>query len=234
MPDQKKYKHVFFDLDETLWDFKRNSVETIRDLMSLYQLENVHSIDGNLFIDRYHLHNEYYWDLYRKGQISRQDLRWTRWQKTLEEFSVKDEGLTKTLSEKYLELLSFKKNLLADAMETLTYLKSKYSLHIITNGFEEVQLRKIEVSGIGHYFIHIITSERAGYQKPNKEIFLFAFDLTGATVHDSIFIGDSIEADINGAKAVGMDYIYFNPARVAHQETVSEEIDELRKLTEIL
>ena len=130
----------------------------------------------------------------------------------------------------YLQILPTKKNLFVDALDLLEYLKPKYSLHIITNGFEEVQAQKIESSGLARFFTHIITSERAGSQKPQREIFLYAFDISGGTVHNSIFIGDSLEADIAGAQSVGMDHVLFNPENIPHTEKVMLEITSLSEL----
>lgn len=224
-----QYRHIFFDLDETLWDFKRNSLETIHDLITTHQLDQL-GVERTFFIQRYHHHNEYFWDLYRKGKISREELRTVRWKTTLGEFDIHDETFVKNLSEEYLQILPSKKNLFADARDLLDYLKPKYSLHIITNGFEEVQLQKIQATEIASYFTHIITSERAGSQKPQREIFLYALDLTGGSVRDSLFIGDSIEADIAGAKSVGMDHVLFNPEKIPHNENVMLEIRELSEL----
>ncbi len=233
MSNNKKYRHVFFDLDETLWDFKRNSLETIHDLIEQHQLEE-RGIEKENFVRRYHYHNDIYWDLYRKGEISREELRTVRWKTTLGEFEIDDAVLVKNLSEQYLQLLPNKKNLYSDTIEILDYLKPKYSVHIITNGFEEVQLQKIITSGIAPYVAHIITSERAGTQKPNREIFLYALAISNAVVAESIFIGDSIEADINGAKVIGMDHVLFNPERIPHNEKLQYEISSLTELKKIL
>jgi putative hydrolase of the HAD superfamily len=227
------YRHLFFDLDETLWDFKRNSYETLHELLGDHSLTPL-GVERAFFIERYHYHNDYYWDLFRKGKISRDELRSGRWKKTLSEFNISDDSLAQKLSEQYLHRLPWKKNLFADTLRVLDYLKARYTLHIITNGFEEVQYRKIETSGLAKYFTHVITSERAGSQKPQREIFLFAFDLTGATVRNSLFIGDSIEADIHGAKAIGMDHILFNPEKKLHAENIGKEISSLSELLTLL
>ena len=229
----KRYKHVFFDLDETLWDFRRNSVETLHDLFGLYHLSGF-GMDENQFIERYHHHNEIYWGQFRRGEISRTELRVIRFKTTLKEFELTDEALIKKMSENYLQILPSKKNLYEGTIDVLEYLKPKYSLHIITNGFEEVQQEKIKVSGLVPYFKYIITSERAGSLKPNREIFLYALDIANASVADSIFIGDSIEADMRGAIGVGMDCVLFNPEQMDHRENVAFEIRDLAELKKIL
>ncbi|MEP7128736.1 MAG: YjjG family noncanonical pyrimidine nucleotidase [Chitinophagales bacterium] len=225
----KQYKHVFFDLDETLWDFKTNSHETLSEVFGIYHLEE-RGITADAFYRHYYHHNNIYWDLFRKGAIGREDLRLIRFIKTLSEFNVTDEVLAKNLSASYLQILPTKTRLHDDAIDVLTYLKKKYSLHIITNGFEEVQFLKMRHSGLVSYFKYVITSEMAGSQKPNREIFKYAFDMTNASAIDSIFIGDSIEADIHGAKSVGMDHVLFNPEKLAHNEMVMHEIAALNEL----
>lgn len=229
----KKYRHIFFDLDETLWDFKRNSRETLSELYDRFSLHR-HQPDKNYFLERYHFHNEIFWDQYRKGQINRETLRMIRFQTTLKEFKVNDDELAKTLSVTYLEMLPDKKNLFDGVMEVLEYLHQKYSLHIITNGFEEVQLKKMKNSGIENYFQYVVTSERAGSQKPNREIFRYAMEITNASLLNSIFVGDSIEADMTGAKSVGMDHVYFNPEKIKHSENLQHEIHHLKELLHLL
>lgn len=229
----KLYKHIFFDLDETLWDFKTNSYDTILEVFEMYRLEGL-GLKSDAFYARYCVHNTYYWELFRNGTIHREELRIIRFIKTLQEFNVTDEVLAKGLSESYLKILPTKTRLHRDAVDVLKYLKQKYSLHIITNGFEEVQFMKLQYSGIIDFFRYIITSEMAGSQKPNRAIFKYAFDKANATALDSIFIGDSIEADIHGAKAVGMDHVLFNPEKTLHHETVMYEITSLAELKRIL
>jgi putative hydrolase of the HAD superfamily len=228
-----KYQHIFFDLDETLWDFKRNSLETLNELFDQHRFTE-RGIEKNNFIERYHHHNNIHWDLFRKGKINREQLRTVRWKNTLSEFSIADEVLTKNLSDQYLQLLPLKKNLLDDAINVLEYLKPKYSLHIITNGFEEVQMKKMETTGLASYFTHLITSERACSAKPNREIFMYAFQVTSATAHNSIIIGDSIEADMEGAKRMGMDHVFFNPEKNKHAEIMTHEVQSLLELKKIL
>ncbi|HAP00738.1 MAG TPA: noncanonical pyrimidine nucleotidase, YjjG family [Bacteroidetes bacterium] len=228
-----KYQHIFFDLDHTLWDFETNSFHSLQDLFKMFSLADFVP-DEKTFIDRYHFHNDIYWDQFRKGEITREVLRAVRFRTTLAEFGIVNEELVKQLSVSYLEILPTKTFLFHDTIDVLEYLKKKYSLHIITNGFEEVQFKKIRNTDIEKYFHHIITSEAAGSQKPEAAIFKYAMQLTNASVLKSIFIGDSIEADINGAKAVGMDYAYYNPKKTPHEEKLMKEIFSLSELKEFL
>ncbi len=229
-----KYKHVFFDLDHTLWDFESNSHETLLDLFEKYSLLNESVNDKHHFINRYYYHNEIYWEQFRKGELSREDLRLIRFRTTLNEFNIDNVELVQQLAAAYLEILPTKTNLFSDTIEILDYLVKNYSMHIITNGFEEIQFKKIANTGIGKYFKYIITSEAAGSQKPNPAIFRFAMQLANAEIKNSLFIGDSIEADINGAKAVGMDYVFYNPKKTPHNESIMNEITALTELKKIL
>ena len=158
-----EYKHIFFDLDHTLWDFETNSHETLMDLFDAFSfLGNHHNkLD---FINRYNYHNDIYWEQFRKGELSREDLRHIRFRTTLNEFEIQDEELVKKLAVAYLEILPTKTNLFHDTIEVLEALVKKYSIHIITNGFEEIQYKKIKSSGIEKYFKYVITSESAGKQ----------------------------------------------------------------------
>lgn len=229
----KQYKHIFFDLDETLWDFRSNSQETLTEVFGLYRLEEK-GIEEQTFYNHYYYHNNIYWELFRKGAIGREVLRVERFIKTLQEFNVADDTLAQNMSGSYLQILPTKTKLHDDAIEVLTYLQLKYSLHIITNGFEEVQFMKLRHSGLAPFFKYVITSEMAGSQKPNRAIFKYAFDITNACAFNSIFIGDSLEADMQGAKSVGMDHVLFNPEKVSHNEQVTYEVTALRELKSFL
>jgi putative hydrolase of the HAD superfamily len=228
------YKHIFFDLDHTLWDFESNSKSTLLDIFNQYKSKLLSIPSYEVFEKQYHIHNDFYWEEFNKSRITRDELRRIRFLKTLEDFKIYDEELAVHLAEVYLNILPTKIALMAEAQDVLTYLKKKYDLHIITNGFDEIQQKKLSNSSLDKYFHHIITSEGSGSKKPHKKIFKYAFHLTGATVLDSIFIGDSIEADINGAKNAGMDYIYYNPKKATHKESVMNEISDLSELKTML
>lgn len=230
----KNYRHIFFDLDHTLWDFERNSAESLNDLFELHKLQESGIPDKETFSSHYRHYNEIYWGLLHKGKIGRGELRWHRFRDTLADFEIENEELVKKLSADYLEILPTKTNLFDDTLEILEYLLPKYALHIITNGFEEVQHKKIRNCDIEKYFRYIITSEMAGYQKPDRLIFKYALEKTNAVIPESIFVGDSIEADMDGAKSVGMDHVFYNPNQTPHEEPMTFEIRKLSQLKEIL
>ena len=197
-------KHVFFDLDHTLWDFETNS-----DITFAYIFErNRVSLDLERFTETYRPINRKYWKLFREDKVSKSDLRYRRLREAFDalEFEVGDD-LIHTLSEEYIAFLSLNNNLFAHALDVLEYLRRKYSLHIITNGFEEVQHRKLASSSLEPYFEHVVTSENVGVKKPDPRIFHYALEKAEALPEESIMIGDNYEADIQGALNVGMSAV---------------------------
>ena len=206
-----KYKHLFFDLDHTLWDFDANAKASLTDLYALYQLAERVTPNFEDFYTRYLYHNEILWAKYHNGLITAEDLKWKRMWRTLLDFKIGDEKLSKELSGKFLEILPTKKLLFPHTTELLHYLlNKKYVLHLITNGFEKTQWSKINNSGLAKYFTHMITSEASNSLKPKKEIFEYAMHKAGALLNESIMIGDNLDADIQGAINAGMDSVYVN------------------------
>lgn len=206
-----KYKHLFFDLDHTLWDFEANSRQTLEELYQSMNLEAIGVNDFNLFHKNYLIHNDKLWDRYRKGFVKVDELRWKRMWLTLLDFKIADEPLAREMGNIFLDLLPTRKILFPDAIEILNYLvEKKYNLHLITNGFEKTQHSKLKNSGLDKYFIEVITSEGSNSLKPHKEIFDYAFQKTNANPEESIMIGDSIEVDIQGAINAGIDQVFVN------------------------
>ncbi len=206
-----KYKHLFFDLDHTLWDFDANAYETLVEVYAVFQLEQMGVIPFEDFYKLYKIHNEILWDRYHKGFVTADELKWKRMWRTMLEFKIADEALAKEMSAKFLEILPTKKLLFPQTTEVLDYLKEKnYQLHLITNGFEKTQWTKLNTSGLDIYFEHVVTSEGSNSVKPQKEIFEYAMNKAGASLHQSIMLGDNLEADIKGAMNVGMDNIFVN------------------------
>ena len=229
-----KYKHIFFDLDRTLWDFDANSHETLLELCDTYKLNEKGIPDYEEFIKTYKAHNTELWDLYRVDQISQEDLRRERFQRALADFGVDNFILSENIGEDYIEVCPRKNKLYPYAFEVLDYLKEKYSLHIITNGFDKTQHIKLEHANLFPYFNQIITSEKLGVKKPNPAIFAHALDVAEATKEESIYIGDNLVVDILGCQNFGIDGIYFNPEKKKHEENVVFEISCLSQIMEIL
>ncbi|RTE52860.1 noncanonical pyrimidine nucleotidase, YjjG family [Arenibacter aquaticus] len=198
---------VFFDLDHTLWDFERNSALTFQRILH----ENCVDVDLEDFLRVYIPINFEFWKYYREGKISKEDLRFQRLKKTFDRLGFEvSNGLINRLSEQYIQYLSTYNHLFPNTIEILNYLRPKYNLHIITNGFHEVQHKKLRNSKIDTYFNQVINSEMAGVKKPDPVIFKLALSKANALPNTCMMIGDSLEADIIGAKAVGLHTLHFN------------------------
>lgn len=230
-----KYKYIFFDLDHTLWDFDANAKATLQQLHIDLNLVEKGVHDFDLFHRNYLAHNETLWARYRNGHIKQDELRIKRMWLTLLDFRIADEELARQLSELFLQLLPTRTILFPDTVEILQYLQTKgYEMHLITNGFEKTQHSKLKSSGLDVFFREVITSESSNSLKPQKEIFDYALFKSGATVDESIMIGDSIEVDIAGAMAAGMDQVHVNFNNLPQEITPTFTIYHLKELKEIL
>lgn len=209
-------EHVFFDLDHTLWDFEKNSALTFKKILADHKID----VDTTGFINTYIPLNEAYWKLYQDGKIEKEELRYKRLKAAFDALDVwVDDAVIHALSEDYINHLPSFTHLFAYAIEVLEYLKPKYGLHIITNGFQEVQFGKLKNANIHHYFEHIINSESVGVKKPDPKIFHFALQQVNVSPEKTVMIGDNLEADILGAQNVGMHTIHFNSTNGAFAES---------------
>jgi putative hydrolase of the HAD superfamily len=221
---------VFFDLDHTLWDFEKNSALAFETVFKLQNLE----IDMTEFLPIYIPMNKEYWEKYRKDEITQKELRFGRLKDTFDllKFNISDDTIV-LLSEQYIHYLPTYNHLLDGTIEILDYLKTKYHLHIITNGFAEVQEIKMNNSYITPYFKTITNSQMAGVKKPDLFIFEYALDLARTKKENSIMIGDCIEADVQGALDAGLDAIFFNENNVPATENI-KQINHLLELKKYL
>lgn len=230
MLSDKKYKHIFFDLDMTLWDFETNAHEAYKDIYAKFKL-NDHGIESiETFLKSYFVHNDMLWEQYRNGEIEKEVLRARRFELTLLDFGINDPALAESIGMEYITISPQKTNLFPNAHNVLEYLREKYPLHIITNGFEEVQFTKLKNSRLSDYFIHVITSEDAGCKKPDPGIFRYALQKAGAKAEDSLMIGDDPDVDVKGAEDAGMDGVFFNPKGLAVNGNVKYQIKNLIEL----
>ena len=222
----KHKKHLFFDLDHTLWDFDKNSGFAFDTIFKNQGFDISLQDFLNIYIPR----NQHYWKLYQVNQISHQDLRYYRLKDVFDalQFEVSDE-IIHQLSDDYIKYLPEYNHLFDGAIELLDYLKPNYQLHIITNGFSEVQDKKLNNSKIGHYFETITNSELAGQKKPNSIIFEYALGIAKASKEESIMIGDSFEADVLGALDFGIDAIFFNE----HKTEINHDVYQVNHLLEL-
>lgn len=223
-------KHIFFDLDHTIWDFDRNAQETLLELYEVHQLKALGLHSAEDFISLYTENNHRLWAQYHLGQITRDVLRAERFRSTFLTLGVHPDHVPLQFEEDYVRLSPTKTNLFDGAEKVLTYLKEKYHLHIISNGFKETTLTKMHLSGLNPYFKNVIISEDVGVNKPDKAIFEYALAKAEAQIHESIMIGDSLEADIRGAQNIGMKAIFFNPLNAAKPDDVDWQIAHLEEL----
>ena len=222
----KIFKDIFFDLDHTLWDFDKNSKYTFKKIFN----DNKININLDVFLTTYIPINNDYWKLYRENNISKDKLRYGRLIDTFKalEIDVSTKIIHK-LSNEYIKYLSSYNFLINHTIPILKYLGSKYNLHIITNGFQEVQNLKLINSRIHNYFKTVTNSEMAGVKKPNQKIFQLAIKKANTDFKSSIMIGDNLEADIQGALNVGMDAILFN----YHKISVPKGVISINKLYQL-
>lgn len=223
-------KHLFFDLDHTLWDFEKNSESALRILFDQLGLEsNIRSF--TTFHTEYKKINAELWYLYSKGEVSKDLLRVKRFNDTLKHFKVIDTSLAEKLADGYVQLSPYQKNLFPGTLDVLASLKSDgYELHIITNGFKEIQEIKLSNTGIRDYFDVVLCSEEVGKQKPHIDVFHSAMNRAGTVAKDSVMIGDNLHTDILGAERAGITGILFDP-HFEHRDGTHEW--QIRKLNEI-
>jgi putative hydrolase of the HAD superfamily len=231
----KQVKHIFFDLDHTLWDFEKNSREAILHLFTDYQFDLLFKTDFDTFIGIYETINHRLWKLYALQQVSKEELRYQRFYQTFLHFNYDDVEVSKRWADEYLAISPYKTHLIEGSLEVLNYLKAKdYVLHIITNGFKEVQHIKLSESKLKDFFYHIIISEDHGVNKPDVRIFELAQRLSGAEIPECIMIGDNYEADILGALNANWKAIYFSETPQQNAQPGFYQISALKQLLELL
>lgn len=228
------FKHIFLDLDRTLWDFEKNSTAELTYLFTKYQLQQKGISLVDEFIKIYKNINDQCWALYRENKLSKQELRSLRFLETLDYFGIANDELAENIGLDYIANSPNRTALIEGCLELLDYLNAKYELHIITNGFEEVQHKKLLNSQINSYFNEIITSEAAGFKKPKTEIFDYALKKAGAQRAESVMIGDDLNTDIQGAIDFKMEAIYFNPNGKKHDFNLLGDVSHLLEIKAIL
>lgn len=227
------YKHLFFDLDNTLVDFRANAREAFQDILSRPGFAD-QSIDLETFLNTYEKHNDYFWTEYRNGRIKKDTMRNERFKLTFQELGIHDREMAKAVNDLYMELVPKKTHLFEHVHETLEYLTHKYYLYIVTNGFAEVQLKKISNCDLQQYFRRLFIAEMVGYQKPDRRFFEYAVKSVHAHKKECLMIGDDPEADIEGAKNAGIDQVLFNPFGKSCNISPTYEIASIPDLKEIL
>ncbi|MBN2481468.1 MAG: YjjG family noncanonical pyrimidine nucleotidase [Bacteroidales bacterium] len=227
------YKHLFFDLDNTLLDFRANARDAFQDIFNRTGLADK-TCDPEKFLSVFEKHNDRFWIAYRNGLIKKDVLRSERFVHVFRELGISDNELAKTVSDLYMELAPLKTNLFDHVHETLEYLKHKYHLYILTNGFAEVQLKKLRASRLQPYFRKLFIAEMVGYQKPDRRFFEYAVKSVHAHKKECLMTGNDLEADVEGARNAGIDQVYFNPYKKPVSFAPTFEINSIRDLIGIL
>ena len=225
--------HIFWDLDHTIWDYSTNARLTIFELYEKHEVHKTTEHGPEIFHKTYCKHNDLAWENYRKGIIDKTVLRQRRFKDTFIELGMEQEGMYQLFEKEFVEICPTKGHLMPGALEALNHFHLKFDQHIITNGFKETQGVKMQTSGIHHFFKTLTNSEDAGVQKPHPEIFKIALQSAGAEIDNSLMIGDTYEADIMGAYALGIKCIFYNPESVIIKN-MPEDIVVIRELGELI
>ena len=225
-----KYRHLFFDLDHTLWDFEKNANETLHTLFARHDFARFGTFTVEQFISVYSDINHALWRMYQSNKISQEQLRSVRFVRTLAKLGMAEADVPATISAEFTDILPRKSAVFPYTHEVLDYLKPNYRLHLITNGFNDIQSIKLASSNLTHYFEEVITSEHSGHLKPDPRMFRHALTRTGATAAESLMIGDNLECDVLGAYNAGIDQVYFNPDKRRHFNQITHEISCLSEL----
>ena len=229
----KQYTHIFFDLDRTLWDFEQNSRQTLVEIIHQFKLEK-DVRDHQKFIQAFNHHNDNLWNDLRDGKVRKPKLRVERFRRTLQQFGLVNKGLIDEVSSFYLQHAPAKKRLVEGAIEILEYLYAKYGLYIVTNGFYDVQVRKLRASGIDHFFRAVYTSDRLHCAKPKIRFYTKVLKMSQANTDGSLVVGDDFINDVLGASYAGIDQVFFNPSGLAFDYLPTYSIYRLSELKQIL
>ena len=228
------YKSIFIDLDDTLWDTYHNNKECLEELYTDHHFDRYYA-SFEAFFAIYWPHNELLWKQYRAGEIDRQTLIIDRFRYMLRPMGIEDTQAVLAVNNDFLRRTTTKTRLVPGAIELLEYLRPSYRLYILSNGFREVQDKKLRNSGLAPYFKRMILSEDAGIQKPHKGIFDFALINTNSRRNETLMIGDCFEADIFGARQSLIDQLWFNPQGLPPQEfTPTYTVSSLEEIKNIL
>lgn len=222
--------HLFFDLDHTLWDFEANAEETLKELYELYQVQFLAPVSSLEFIRIYSKINHDLWKLYRNHQITKAKLRVKRFEETFKTMGVESKYIPKDIGEKYVEICPTKTKLISGAREVLEYLQEDYQLHIITNGFEESQNKKLKHADLSRYFKTVTISEHVGKQKPHPLVFEIALKNAKSNLNHGTYIGDNLEADVKGAINAGWKAFWLTKDTNGYTNPNCEAIKDLRDL----
>ena len=228
----RHYKHIFFDLDHTLWDFETNSRAVLAELHREFSLAE-RAVALDVFIPAYEAMNSGLWASHESGSMDKDTLRALRFRQALAGLGLHDNAMAACMEEMYMERCPLRPGLMEGALDLLNELHGRYTLHVITNGFTETQGLKLNASGIRSFFAVVLTSEQAGAAKPSPKIFRHALRSAGASAAESLMVGDSARADMAGARNAGMDHVHLAPAGL-HDPEATYAISRLEELRAVL
>lgn len=227
------YKHLFFDLDHTLWDTDRNAKESLNEIYHELDYSEIAFPTFELFYTSYRKHNERLWGLYAENKIGRDAVRVNRFRFTLEDFQIKDYNVAEMMADEFVKRTPHKKHLMQDTLLVLNKLSQKYKMSVITNGFAESQYTKLASTGLNKYFENVFISEEIGFNKPDPKIFLHALNHSNIKFDEALMVGDTYETDILGARSVGIDQVYFREDHPS-EHVATFKISQLLELLEII
>ena len=230
----KYYQHLLFDLDHTLWDFRRNATETLLELYDTYRLSALGDFSAQQFCTTFEEVNYHLWGLYNQGKYDKQRLRSERFGMILTRLGMAEDQVPEGLADEYLRICPTKSYVMPHTMATLDYLRQHYQLHILTNGFAKVQAIKLKSAGLMDYFDKVVASDTTGHKKPHQPIFDYTLRQLKADRRECLMIGDNLRADVVGARNAGIDQVFYNPERVEHEEEATYEVACLSELQTIL
>jgi putative hydrolase of the HAD superfamily len=224
-------KHLFFDLDHTLWDFERNAEECIKEIFEERAAKIPSEVKFVEFYAAFSVLNQAMWAQLDAKEITHEYLRTHRFKNSFEKIGVEiDLDLSKEFDLHFLEKLPTKGHVIEGALGLLESLKEKFNLHMITNGYLEIQTRKMQNANILHYFEHIVTYDNANSRKPEKQMYLHALTLANAGPDESLMIGDSYVADVQGAVNAGLKAIHFDQTGMSNARYMIARLADLPKM----
>lgn len=234
-PDFSQIKHIFFDLDHTLWDFEENARICLTDIFNTHRIADLGVPDFELFFQTFSHVNKTFWFLLDTKKITHEDLRKERFRSTFADLGVEiSEQQSEDMNAQFLALLPHQAHLMPHTIELLEALKPHYQLHILSNGFEQVQRQKMASGGILSYFTHIITNDMAQAHKPSRAMFTYALITADCSAQESLMIGDNWVADIEGALNMGMTAIHYDPAQEPCQTPEHVRVSSLHQIPQLL
>lgn len=230
----KTYQHLFFDLDHTLWDYDRNVTESLQELYEIYGLHDLGIPSFEKFFESFHAVNFQLWDWYNEGKIDKHNLRKERFPRIFDYAGGRADAIPAEFEEDFMHRTSSKPHVFPYSKEILTYLREKYQIHVITNGFNESQAKKMKSSGLDVFFELVVTSETTGHKKPDPRIFFYALEKLNTKAENCLMIGDNPLSDILGAQRAAIDQVFFNPEGKKIDLKPTYEIKHLRELESLL